>query len=150
MTVKQKLADLGLRLPEPPEPRGEYVPVIVHGNTLYVSGQVSREGAGVILGPVSKDTGEDIISRAAEACVLRTLSALEHSVGLDRVDRLLFLRGYVYAEDEYYQYSKVVDAASRLLLKLFGDKGQHARLAVGVAGLPSGGMLEIEVTAALA
>jgi len=149
MTVKQKLADLGLQLPEPPEPRGEYVPVVVHENVAYVSGQVSREGSGVISGPVSGDTEAELVSRAAEACVLRTLSALEHSVGLEKVDRLLFLRGYVHAEEEYHQYSKVVDAASLLLLKLFGTKGQHGRLAVGVAGLPGGGMLEIEVTAAL-
>ena len=150
MTVKQKLADLGLQLPEPPAPRGEYVPVVVHENVVYVSGQVSRKGDGIIPGPVSDDTESELVDRAAEACVLRTLSALEHSVGLEKVDRLLFLRGYVYAEGEYHQYSRVVDAASLLLLKLFGDRGQHGRLAVGVAGLPGGGMLEIEVTAALA
>lgn len=149
MTVKQKLADLGLQLPEPPAPRGEYVPVVVHEKIVYVSGQVSREGESIICGPISEKTGPELVSRAAEACVLRTLSALEHSVGLERVDRLLFLRGYVYAQEGYHQYSKVVDAASLLLLELFGDKGRHGRLAVGVAGLPGGGMLEIEVTAAL-
>jgi len=86
MTVRKRLAELGLHLPEPPEPRGEYVAAVVHGGIAYVSGQVSREGQQVIAGPVTPDTPPAIVAQAARACVLRALSVLDQpDGGLDRV-----------------------------------------------------------------
>jgi enamine deaminase RidA (YjgF/YER057c/UK114 family) len=87
---------------------------------------------------------------AATTCVLRALSALEQAIGdLDKVEKVLYLRGFVYAEAGYEQYSKVLDHGSRLLIDLFGDRGRHARSALGVAGLPSSGLLEVELVIAV-
>jgi enamine deaminase RidA (YjgF/YER057c/UK114 family) len=81
--------------------------------------------------------------------VLRALSALEQERGgLDAVERILFLRGYVYARPEFQDHSRILDPASRLLHEIFGERGHHARSAVGVASLPDGGPLEIELMAA--
>jgi len=149
VTVRERLAVLGLHLPEPPAPRREYVAAVVHGGLAYVSGQVSREGQQVITGPVTPDTPPAVLVHAARACVLRALSVLEQAIGcLDRVDRILFLRGFVHGGPGFQNHSQVLDEASRLLLSIYGDRGRHARSAVGVAGLPGGGMLEIGVPVA--
>lgn len=151
MSVAERLAGLGLRLPDPPQPRGEYVPVVVHDGTAHVSGQVSRWDDTVIAGPVTADTPPEVVAQAGQACTLRTLSALGGAIGgLDNVSRILFVRGFVHAEVGFQNHSSVLDEVSRLMVAIFGDRGRHARSAVGIAGLPGGGMLEIEVTAAVA
>jgi enamine deaminase RidA (YjgF/YER057c/UK114 family) len=147
MISRAKLAQLGIVLPEPPAPRGEYVPVVVHGGVAYVSGQLSRVGTHTITGPITAGTPLPEITRAARVCVLRALSALDQGVGLERVSRILFLRGFVYAEPGFEAFSSVLDEASKILVEIFGEQGMHARSVVGVAGLPSNGMLEIELTA---
>lgn len=81
---------------------------------------------------------------------MRALSALEQAIGdLDNVERILFVRGFVYAEEGYQNYLKILDEASLLLIEVFGEKGRHARSALGVAGLPSNGLLEMELVAAV-
>ena len=147
--ISQRLTELGLRLPEPPIPRGEYVSVVVHGGIAYVSGQVSRADLAVITGPASSETPSSTAAAAAHVCVLRALSALEQERGgLDAVERILFLRGYIHARPEFLDHSRILDPASRLLHEIFGERGHHARSAVGVASLPDGGLLEIELMAA--
>jgi len=149
VNIEQHIAQLGLTLPAPPVPRGDYEPVVVHGTMAYVSGQLSRVDGGVIAGPVRDDTPPQVIADAGQVCVLRALSALRQALGdLDRVERIVFLRGFVNATPDFHDHPAVLDSASRLLLRIFGDAGRHARSAVGVAGLPSGGLLEIELTAA--
>lgn len=150
MSLHEKLQGLGLTLPEAPVPKGIYVPVVVHRGIAYVSGQVSRLDQGVITGPVNADTPEKTLAMAATTCVLRALSALEQAIGdLDKIERVLFLRGFVFAEAGYEQFSKVLDLGSRLLIDLLGDRGLHARSALGVAGLPSSGLLEVELVVAV-
>jgi enamine deaminase RidA (YjgF/YER057c/UK114 family) len=137
-------------LPPPPEPRGLYTSIVIHAGIAYASGQVSREAGEIIRGPVGHDTPTSDISRAAQACVANALSALAHEVGsLDRIARLLFLRGFVAAAPDFTGHSLVLDAASQTLIALLGDRGHHARSAVGVSSLPGGGLLEIELVAAL-
>jgi enamine deaminase RidA (YjgF/YER057c/UK114 family) len=147
MISRAKLAQLGIVLPEPPMPRGEYVPAVVHNGVVYVSGQLSRVGDYTIAGPVTSATPQHDIARAGRVCVLRALSAMDAAVGLERVSRILFLRGFVYAEPGYEDFSRVLDEASKVLVEIFGEQGVHARSVAGVAGLPSNGMLEIELTA---
>ena len=149
MTLRHRLQDLGLDLPPPPEPHGEYVPIVVHAGIAYLSAQVSRTAGGTITGPISAVTPPEKVVQAARACVLRVLGALEASVGLDAVDRILTLRGFVHAEPGFTAYPGVLDEVSRLLIAVWGDRGRHARAVVGVAGLSDGGMLAVEVTAAL-
>ncbi|KAF1021786.1 MAG: hypothetical protein GAK37_03436 [Pseudomonas sp.] len=149
MSLHEKLAAMGLQLPDMPTPKGDYVPVIIHAGVAYVSGQVCRKGEGVISGPVTDQTPPLLVAEAGQLCALRALSVLEHAVGLERIERILFVRGFVYGGEGFQHFSKVVDGASQLLIDLFGEQGRHARSAVGVAGLPSGGMLELEVTAVI-
>lgn len=150
MSIQDRLKLSGLQLPDPPAARGDYVPVVIDKGVAYVSGQVCRLADGIIKGPVRADTPAQTLILAARTCVLRALSALEQATGdLGCVERILFVRGFVHAEDGYEDYSKLLDEASRLLIELFGERGQHARSAVGVAGLPGGGLLELELVAAV-
>lgn len=150
MSIREKLKLLGLQLPDAPAPKGDYVPVVIHSGVAYVSGQVCRLADSVIKGPARVDMPAETLILAARTCVLRALSALEQAVGdLECVERILFVRGFVYAEDGYQEYSKILDEASRLLIELFGERGQHARSALGVAGLPGSGLLELELVAAV-
>ncbi|MFI0729995.1 RidA family protein [Streptomyces sp. NPDC021225] len=151
MTPEARLAALGLTLPEPPRPHGDYQPVAVHGGIALVSGQLSREGDGVVRGPVGPATAPETLARAGRACTLRALSALRHELGgLHAVERVLHLRGFVNAEPAFEEHSRVLDTVSRLLHDVFGERGRHARTAVGVSSLPSRGLLEIELTLAVA
>jgi enamine deaminase RidA (YjgF/YER057c/UK114 family) len=143
----ERLRDLGLVLPPTPAPQGAYRSVRLHGGLAYVAGQVSRSAHAVIAGPVDGHTDPVLIEAAAQACTLRALAALEGAVGLDRVTGIVFLRGFVFARPEFHEHTQVLDRVSRLLIAVFGDAGQHARSAVGVSGLPAGGMIEIELVA---
>ena len=144
-TWEERLVALGLALPATPVPNGQYRPVVVWNDVAYVAGQVCRTADGVIPGPVHDATDPATIERAAQACVLRALAALDAEVGLDRVARIIFLRGFVFAEAGFRHHPRVLDPASALLAAIFGPMGEHARSAVGVAGLPDGGLLEIEM-----
>ncbi|MDY7533932.1 RidA family protein [Pseudomonas sp. Bout1] len=147
MSVREKLQALGLELPEAPSPKGDYVPVTIQGGVAYVSGQVCRQGNSVITGPVTDQTPMELVNEAGQTCVLRALSVLDQAVGLENVERILFVRGFVLGGEGFQGFSKVVDSASQLLIELFGERGRHARSAVGVAGLPGNGLLELELTA---
>lgn len=148
--IVNRLAQLGLTLPLTPSPRGAYVGAVIHDDIAYISGQVSRVDDEVIAGPVDRDTPHDVIRHAAQTCVLRALSVLVATMPASaEVERILFLRGFVNAVPEFANHSQVMDEASALLQDIFGDSGRHARSAVGVASLPGGGLLEIELTVAL-
>ncbi|MGY2400693.1 RidA family protein [Pseudomonas sp. SDO5271_S396] len=149
MSIRERISALGLQLPDAPGPKGDYVPVTLHGGVAYVSGQVCRLGDSVISGPVTEQTSPQQVLQAGQTCVLRALSVLDQAVGLENVERILFVRGFVYGGEGFQSFSKVVDGASQVLIDVFGEQGRHARSAVGVAGLPSGGMLELEVTAVI-
>ncbi|OPA89750.1 hypothetical protein BFW87_22010 [Pseudomonas fluorescens] len=149
MSIHETISALGLTLPETPSPKGDYVPVTIHGSVAYVSGQVCRVGEGVISGPVTDQTPEQLVLQAGQTCALRALSVLDHAVGLENIERILFLRGFVYGGEGFQGFSRVVDGASQVFIDVFGEHGRHARSAVGVAGLPGGGLLELEVTAVI-
>ncbi|WP_338570168.1 RidA family protein [Pseudomonas canadensis] len=149
MSIRERIAALGLQLPEAPGPKGDYVPVTIHAGVAYVSGQVCRLGDGVISGPVTDQTSPAQVTQAGQICALRALSVLDQAVGLENVERILFVRGFVFGGEGFQRFSSVVDGASQVLIDVFGEQGRHARSAVGVAGLPSGGMLELEVTAVI-
>lgn len=148
--LAQRLRQRGIILPPAPSPRGAYMGVMIHGGIAYISGQVSRIGDEIIAGPVDHTTPPELIRHAARTCVLRALSALAAALpSTMSVERMLFLRGFVNAVPGFTNHSQVLDEASLLLHELFGESGRHARSALGVAGLPGGGLLEIELTVAL-
>ena len=143
--VHVNLAALGLELPRPPAARGAYDPVLISGDLAFLSGQVSREGDATIRGPV-EDVSPQMVVRAGRACVLRSLSVLQAAIGdLDRVEAVLRMTGFVLCRTAAPPLSATLDAASDTLRIAFGERGRHARSAIGVAGLPDGGLLEIEL-----
>lgn len=148
--IADRVAQLGMRLPPAPSPRGAYTGGVIHHDIAYVSGQVSRVGDQVIAGSVDHATPPEVIRHAAQTTVLRALSALAAALPpATRVERILFLRGFINAVPEFVNHSQVMDEASSLLLEIFGEMGRHARSAIGVASLPGGGLLEIELTVSL-
>jgi enamine deaminase RidA (YjgF/YER057c/UK114 family) len=146
-TMRRRLALLGLRLPEVKPPAFHYVPVVAHGGIAYVSGQLPwQDGeirpAGKVAGEVSLEQAEE----AARLCVLQALAWLNQALagGLDEIERALRVTGYVASSPGFDQQPKVIDAASEILVKLFGHAGHHARSAIGVAELPRNAPVEIE------
>ena len=150
-TIEHRLHELGLQLPEATPPLYHYVPVTIHQNVAYISGQVPRiNGKIPFPGKVGQDVTIEQAAELAEHCVLKALSCLQAQIGsLDKVEQILKLTGYVQVAPNFYEPSKVLDAASSLLEKIFGEKGCHARTAVGVATLPSNTPVEIDFIIAL-
>ena len=148
--IEQRLAELGIALPVAPIPAFQYVPVTVHERLAFVSGQLPRNGEEIITGKVGADVDLERAQEAARLCIIQGLACLRQSLGsLDRVDRVLKLTGFVASAAGFNQQPKVIDAASELLGKVFGENGRHARSAVGVAELPRNASVEIEMIVSL-
>jgi enamine deaminase RidA (YjgF/YER057c/UK114 family) len=147
MTIEEKLRQMGLELPDPPKPVASYVPCVRTGNLLFVSGQVPREkGVLKYSGHLGRERTVEEGQQAARICALNALSAVNQAIGnLDRVRRIVKLTGYVASAPGFTDQPKVVDGASAFLVELFGERGQHARAAVGVNELPLGSTVELEM-----
>lgn len=145
-TPSERLAALGLELPDPAAPSFDYVPVTRDGHVLYVAGQLPKEGGEVrILGRCGDEIDIEQARHAAEVCTLQGLAcAAELAGGLDEIDTVLRVTGFVASAPDFHDQPKVLDAASGLLRRVFGEKGRHARSAVGVAALPRRAPVEIE------
>jgi enamine deaminase RidA (YjgF/YER057c/UK114 family) len=149
--VAQRLASLGLTLYGPHLPHDPLDAVVVHGGVARTSGQLPRiDGELVCVGTLGDDVSIEEGARAAEVCALNALAVLERALGsLDRVERVLTLTGFVASTPGFHEQPAVVDGASRVLQRVFGDAGRHTRSAIGVAALPRGGAVEIEVSVAV-
>jgi len=146
-TMRRRLALLGVRMPDVKPPAYHYVPVVVHGGIAYVSGQLPWQGDAIEhAGKVARDVTPEQAEEAARRCTLQALAWLNQSLtgGLDEVERVLRVTGYVASSPGFDQQPKVIDAASELLIKVFGHAGHHARSAIGVAELPRNAPVEIE------
>jgi len=146
MNPESRLAELGLTLPQPPAAAGSYVPTVRSGNLLFCAGTLPMaDGRLTHSGPVGREQTVETGAKAAEACALNTLANIKASLGsLDRVVRIVLVTGYVNAVDGFAESPAVVNGASDLFLKVFGDAGRHARAAVAVNGLPRGATAEIQ------
>ena len=143
--ISSRLADLGLELPIATAPKYAYAATTQWDKLLFVSGQIPRRN-GTIEYTGSMSTArplEDGI-RAAEICALNLLAQVEANVGLERIDQLLKINGYVSSETNYFDQPQVIDGASKLLLNVLGDAGRHSRTALGVRMLPANSLVEIE------
>jgi enamine deaminase RidA (YjgF/YER057c/UK114 family) len=149
--VEARLAARGHRLPKAATPAYQYVSVVVDRGVAYISGQIPRAGGQVLLtGKAGAEITLEQAQRAAEACVLQALAQLKAELGdLGRVVRILKVTGFVASASGFTEQPQVIDAASDLLVLAFGDAGRHARSAVGVAELPRGVPVEIELIAAV-
>ena len=143
--IEEKIQELGIKLPNPPTPAGSYVPVVKTGNLLYVSGQIPMEdGKMMFTGKVS-DNNLGEAQKAARMCAVNILAQIKREVGdLNKVSKIVRLSGFVNSVSEFTQQPKVINAASDLIFEVFGEKGKHSRIAVGVASLPLGSMTEID------
>lgn len=148
MTINDRLHELGIELPTPAQPVFNYVPFTIWNDVLYLAGQVPKEGDEVrIVGHVGGEVSLADAQRAACICTLQGLGWAREALGeLERVERVLRVTGFVNSSPDFVDQPKVLDAASKLLVDIFGERGQHARSAVGVASLPRGSAVEIELT----
>ncbi len=145
--IDDVLSSLGITLPSPPPPAGSYVPVVVSGNLAFVSGQIPVKGGELqFKGKVGKDITVEEGQSAAALCVINALAQLKANLGsLDRISRIVKVTGFVNCEPSFTDQPRVVNGGSDLLFKIFGDKGKHARAAVGMSSLPLGSSVELEL-----
>ena len=143
--IEEKLKALGVTLPNPPTPAGSYVPAIKTGNLLFISGQIPMEDGKVIF--TGKVTNENIetAKKSAKMCAINLLAQMKRELGsLDKVTKIVRISGFINSDPEFYEHPKIINAASDLFFEIFGDKGKHSRIAVGVACLPLNAMTEID------
>ncbi|MEL7149819.1 MAG: RidA family protein [Pseudomonadota bacterium] len=144
--LNAKLAELGLELPNVPAPVANYVPFVIVGNVVHVSGQISQNADGLIRGKLGADMSAEDGAKAAETCALSLLAQVKTACGgdLGRLKRVIKLTGFVNSTQDFTEQPKVINGASDLLVALLGDAGKHARSAVSAAALPLGVAVEIE------
>jgi len=141
--IDNNLASLGINLPVPPEPAGSYLPVVLCNNLVFVAGQIPVEGKDVkFKGKVNSiQLGQD----AAQLCTINALAQLKSFLGsLDRIKQFIKVTGFVNCEPSFTDHAKVINGASDLLVRVFGEKGKHVRAAIGVNSLPLDSSVEVE------
>lgn len=144
--IDARLTELGITLPDAPMPDANYVPFVRTGNLVFISGQVSQNANGFITGQVGRDLDVAEGQAAARTCALSLIAQLRAACDgdLDRVVRTVKLTGFVNASPDFTKHPQVINGASDLFAEVFGDKGRHARAAVGTVSLPLGAAVEIE------
>ena len=144
--IEARLKELGVVLPAPFAPVGNYRPFIRTGDLLFISGQVSLQDGAPILGRVGADANVAQGQAAARACALQLIAQARAACDgdLDRVRRVVKLTGFVNATPEFGEHPEVLNGASDLMVEVFGEAGLHARAAVGCGSLPRGVMVEVE------
>ena len=145
--IEEKLNELSINLPTPPSPAGSYIPVVTTGNLAFVSGQIPMKNGKVIFeGKVPEKQSLDSAREAAKICIINGLAQLKANLGsLDRITKFVRISGFVNSDSNFVEQPKVINAASDLLVEIFGDKGKHSRIAVGVASLPLNSTVEIDM-----
>lgn len=146
-TPEEKLATLGHQLPAANVPIANYVPAVRTGNLVFLAGHVPRDAAGkIIAGKVGRDATEQVAADAARITALALLSTLKREIGeLGKVKRIVRVGGFVNATEDFKGHPQVLNGCSDLLVAVFGDRGRHARAAVGMGSLPLGAVVEIEM-----
>jgi enamine deaminase RidA (YjgF/YER057c/UK114 family) len=149
--IETKLAEMGIALPNPPPPGGNYLPFRIEGDQLYLPGAIaSREGQVQYPGKVGAELTLEQGYEAARLCALNLLACAKLALGdLDRIDHVVSVSGYVNCVAGFADSPKVINGASDLLVALLGDAGRHVRAAVGVAGLPANSAVEVQMLVAL-
>lgn len=145
-TVEDRLSSAGLSLPAAATPVASYVPTVGSGNLLFVSGQITMGASGLeYVGRCGEQYGVEEGQAAARLCALNILAQVKAALGsLDRVSRCVKLTGFVNATPDFTDHPKVINGASDVMVLAFGERGRHARAAVGVSSLPLGVAVEVE------
>jgi enamine deaminase RidA (YjgF/YER057c/UK114 family) len=145
--IEAKLAEIGITLPRPMPPIANYVPYVVTGNLVVVSGQVpARDGVIAVTGKIGVSLSIEQGKEAARLCLINVLVHLKAACDgdLDRVRRVVRLGGFVASPSEFTQHALVMNGASDLAVAVFGDAGRHARTTIGVPALPADAAVEVE------
>ncbi|RMW34757.1 MAG: RidA family protein [Candidatus Nitrosomarinus sp.] len=143
--IEEKIKSLDITLPNPPTPAGSYIPAVKTGNLLFISGQIPMEDGKVLFTGKVSDDNLETAQKSARMCAINLLAQMKRELGnLDRVTKIVKLSGFVNSDPEFYQHPKVINAASDLFFEIFGDKGKHARIALGAGSLPLNSMTEID------
>ncbi|MEM0090369.1 MAG: RidA family protein [Nitrososphaerota archaeon] len=147
LSYEDKLKELGYSLPEPPKPIASYVPSVRVGKLLFVSGVIPLVNDRLLYaGKLGREVTVEQGYEAARVAALNALSIIKSSLGsLEKVRRIVKLVGYVASAEGFSEQPKVVNGASDLLIQVFGERGKHSRVAVGVIELPRGAPVEIEM-----
>jgi enamine deaminase RidA (YjgF/YER057c/UK114 family) len=145
--IEDRLRELLIEIPTPPNPAGSYIPVVTTGNLAFVSGQIPmREGKIVFEGKVPNVQSLNSAREAAKICIINGLAQLKANLGsLDKITKFVRISGFVNSNPEFIEQPKVINAASDLLVEIFGDMAKHSRIAVGVASLPLNSTVEIDM-----
>ncbi|MEP2027361.1 MAG: RidA family protein [Paracoccaceae bacterium] len=146
MSIENRLAELGVVLPDAPAPAANYVPHIRSGNIVYVSGQISSGPDGFIVGKLGADLSVEDGAAAAKHCAISLLAQVKAACNgdIEQLVQVIKLTGFVNSTPEFGDQPKVVNGASDFLVKVLGDAGRHTRSAVSAASLPFGVAVEIE------
>lgn len=143
---RERLAGLGLTLPSVSPPKGSYIPAVRSGNLVFVAGQIPMvDGELIAVGRVGDTVSPERAAELSRACALSALAAVDSIVPLDSVVRVVKVVGYVSSAEGFTGQPGVINGASDLFVSVFGDAGRHARSAVGVADLPLGAPVEVEI-----
>lgn len=147
MSIEARLAELGIELPEVATPAGAYVPAIISGNLVFTAGQIPLvDGKLMATGKLGQEIDTDHGREIARRCALNAVAAVKSVLGsLDRVTKVVKVVGFVASDPTFTQQPQVINGASELLEQIFGQAGIHARSAVGVAVLPLGAPVEVEL-----
>jgi enamine deaminase RidA (YjgF/YER057c/UK114 family) len=145
-SIEARLTELGVTLPDAPAPAANYVPFVIVGNLVHISGQISQTAAGLTKGKLGADLDIPAGAEAAKSCAISLLAQLKKACGgdLTRVVRAVKLVGFVNSTPDFIDQPKVINGASDFLVAALGDAGRHARSAVSAASLPLGVAVEIE------
>ena len=147
--IDERLVSLNITLPSPPKPAGSYVPVVITDKLAFVSGQIPIKDDKVIyVGKVSEDVTIEDAQKAARLCIINALAHLKTELkSLDRISKIVRVSGYVNSSSDFTEQPKIINSASDLLFDIFGQKGQHTRIAIGVSSLPLNSVVEIDLVA---
>ena len=145
--IEDRLKELSIEIPTPPNPAGSYIPVVTTGNLAFVSGQIPmKDGKVIVEGKVPEKQSLDSAREAAKICIINGLAQLKSNLGsLDKITKFVRISGFVNSSQEFTEQPKVINAASDLLVEIFGDMAKHSRIAVGVASLPLNSTVEIDM-----
>ena len=145
--IENKLKELDIEIPTPPNPAGSYIPVVKTGNLAFVSGQIPMKNGKVVFeGKVPQKQSVDSAKEAAKICIINGLAQLKANLGsLDKITKFVRISGFVNSESDFTEQPQVINAASDLLVNIFGDIAKHSRIAVGVSSLPLNSTVEIDM-----
>lgn len=144
--IEEGLNKLGIIISTPPKPAGSYIPVVTTGNLAFVSGQIPmQDGKVVYAGRIPDEKSVEDAQKAARLCAINILAQLKANLGsLDRITKIVRVSGFVNSAPGFAEQPKIINAASDLFFEIFGEKGKHTRIAVGVSSLPLNSTVEVD------